>query len=188
MCHKRGQDSTKTPPKTLPRHHSDGQATKNGSKIEPQRDQKTAPKHAQHKKCKMSPNHIFYHVLYTSGHPWDHQFSTILGTKMQSKRWSKQICQKSLGKWPQSSTRSAQSSAKVAQKPPRWIQDGVRKPVKIDKKVAFEVVCGFGRHSGVTLVLWGCPWDAAWLPNPAKSHHDATQEHAFRNSRSAISR
>ena len=58
--------------------------------------------------------------------------------------------------------------AKVAQKPPRWVQDGVRKPLKIDKKVVFEVVCGFGRHSGVTLVLWGRPWDAAWLPNPSK--------------------
>ena len=113
----------------------------------------------------MLPYPIIYHVLYTSGHPWDHQFSTILGAKMPSKRWSKQICQKSLGKWLQSSTRSAQSSAKVAQKPPRWVQDGVRKPMKIDKKVMFEVVCQFGRYFGVILVLWGCLWDTLWLQN-----------------------
>ena len=40
--------------------------------------------------------------------------------------------------------------------------------MKINKKVVFEVVRGFGRHSGVTLVLWGCPWDAVWLRNRCK--------------------
>ena len=108
----RRQESTETPPK-VPRHPSDGQATKNSSKMEPRRDQKRAPKHAQHKYDKMSQNHVIYNVLYTSGHPWDHQFSTILGTKMQSKRCSKQICQKSCGNWFQSLTRPAQRSAKV---------------------------------------------------------------------------
>ena len=133
----------------------------------------------------MSPNPIIYYVLYTSRHPWDHQFSIILGAKMQSERWSKQICQKSFGKRLQNSTRSAQRIAKVAPKPPRWVQDGARKHVKIEKKKRWSKRCV--SSDGIRASFWCSRGASGTHSRPkinAKSHHDATQEQGFWNIRS----